>query len=199
MVHTFSTSVGTLLQPDPDPPHDTVMQDEIEDKIEFHSTTSYSHRATLLQDLDTCDVYSENGGQAWIEPNTTVIHKVSTSVANLLQPDPDPHDCFDVHNEDVASHASKNECSDNPIKSFGCPTSTMHVMSSRDLTIDLAGSGKLTEPDEMVKELFPDDKTSHGEHLSDFATKTYKHIDEDKIENKLEEDYVVPMYCFSLS
>ena len=27
---------------------------------------------------------------------------------------------------------------------------------------------------------------------SNFATKTYKHIDEDKIENKLEEDYIVP-------
>ena len=63
----------------------------------------------------------------------------------------------------------------------------MHVMSSRDCTIDLAGSGKPTEPDKMVKELFPDDKTSHGEHLSHFAIKTYKHIDKNKVENKLED------------
>ena len=33
MVHTVCASVGTLLQPDPDPLHDTVMQDEIEDKV----------------------------------------------------------------------------------------------------------------------------------------------------------------------
>ena len=74
-----STQVLVPWQPDPDPPHDTVTQDEIEDKIEFHSTTSYSHRATLLQDLDTCDVYMKMEVKHGLNRRRGVIHKVSTS------------------------------------------------------------------------------------------------------------------------